>query len=406
MQLRNPNEPHRVATPLELLFDLIYVVAIASTAKGLHHSLLEHHFTDGILQFLLSFFILWNAWAEFTWFASSYDSDDTFYRLSVFVQMFGSLMIAVGIGQLFESGSFVIVTVGYTVKRLALLSQWLRIYKDEPSRREVAQRYLLATTLLQISWISLLFLPERLQLPIIAVMVIAELWSSRWVHGNEAGSWHPHHIAERYGLLVIIVLGEGILGTFNTISVLYNSHHGDITALGAIFFVGLGVMGLIFALWWLYFAMPFGHMLEQKRQRSLVFIFNYGHFFIFASLTGLGSALELVSDTLNSTGHGKYGEHGGHVMMSAQYAMAVLTIMLVIYLLALSGLRSMMMGKLTKNIWVLLGAVGILLFSYGLVMMGLPIVVGIWVSVLAPILMIMYVNRWTKSFAVNADVSG
>ena len=53
-----------------------------------------------------------------------------------------------------------------------------------------------------------------------------------------------------------------------------------------------------------------------------------------------------------------------------------------------------------------MGAMGILLFSYGLVMMGLPLVVGIWVSILAPMLMIMYVNRWTKSFAVNADVSG
>jgi low temperature requirement protein LtrA len=39
MIARSPTEPHRAATPLELLFDLVFVVAIAQAAEGLHHSI-------------------------------------------------------------------------------------------------------------------------------------------------------------------------------------------------------------------------------------------------------------------------------------------------------------------------------------------------------------------------------
>lgn len=56
MSGRNPNEHHRVATPLELLFDLVYVVAIAAAASGLHHALAHHHIASGLLNYALAFF--------------------------------------------------------------------------------------------------------------------------------------------------------------------------------------------------------------------------------------------------------------------------------------------------------------------------------------------------------------
>ncbi len=62
-------------------------------------------------------------------------------------------------------------------------------------------------------------LPLAPTLAIVAVLVAFEMigpFSAEHRHGPTP--WHPHHIAERYSLLVIIALGEVVLGTILTIS--------------------------------------------------------------------------------------------------------------------------------------------------------------------------------------------
>ncbi len=103
IQARDISESNRPSTTLELLFDLVYVIAVTAAANGFYNRLSEHDFS-GFLTFTVAFFILWNAWTSFTWFASGYDPDDWFYRLSVMFQMFGSLMIAANIHQFYEQG--------------------------------------------------------------------------------------------------------------------------------------------------------------------------------------------------------------------------------------------------------------------------------------------------------------
>ncbi|BBH70015.1 hypothetical protein ACTI_67000 [Actinoplanes sp. OR16] len=71
MRARRADEPHRVATPLELFFDLCFVVAVAQAAALLHHSVTGHHVADGLRGYLTVFFAIWWAWMNFTWFASA-----------------------------------------------------------------------------------------------------------------------------------------------------------------------------------------------------------------------------------------------------------------------------------------------------------------------------------------------
>src|SRR6478735_400197 len=102
MHPRSPHEGHRVATPLELLFDLVFVVAVGRAAAGLHHAIGAGHAVDGLMGYGMVFFAIWWAWMNFTWFASAYDSDDVPYRLLVFVQLTGALVMAAGIPVMFE----------------------------------------------------------------------------------------------------------------------------------------------------------------------------------------------------------------------------------------------------------------------------------------------------------------
>ena len=92
MVARNTEEPHRASTPLELLFDLCFVVAVSQAARELNDSLSHNHFSSGFVGYITVFFAIWWAWVNFTWFASAYDTDDAAYRLLTFVQIVGVLI--------------------------------------------------------------------------------------------------------------------------------------------------------------------------------------------------------------------------------------------------------------------------------------------------------------------------
>src|SRR5262245_39305795 len=161
MRARSPHEPHRVATPLELLFDLVFVVAIAEAADGLHHAVAAQHAADGLVGYVMVFFAIWWAWMNFTWFASAYDVDDLPYRLAVFVQITGALILAGGIPLMFATQRPNWATIGgYVLMRLAMVAQWLRASAADHERGATARRYAAGISVLQAGWIATMFLPS------------------------------------------------------------------------------------------------------------------------------------------------------------------------------------------------------------------------------------------------------
>ena len=103
---RDPDEPHRASTPLELLFDLSFVVGVATVAAELAHGVAEDHVAASIGHYLMVFFAIWWAWMNFSWFASAYDTDDVVYRLLTLVQIAGVLVLAAGVPAAFEHNDF------------------------------------------------------------------------------------------------------------------------------------------------------------------------------------------------------------------------------------------------------------------------------------------------------------
>ena len=110
MRARRRDEPHRAATPLELFFDLCFVVAVAQAAASLHHAVAEGHLGHALTSYLMVFFAIWWAWMNFTWFASAYDTDDAPYRLATLVQIAGVLVLAAGVPAAFADGDFTVIT--------------------------------------------------------------------------------------------------------------------------------------------------------------------------------------------------------------------------------------------------------------------------------------------------------
>ncbi|MQY11391.1 hypothetical protein SRB5_15070 [Streptomyces sp. RB5] len=321
MAARRPDEPHRVATPLELLFDLVFVVAVAQAAEGLHHAVAGHHTGDGILGFVMAFFAIWWAWMNFTWFASAYDTDDVPYRLAVFVQMTGALVIAAGVPRAMDGQDFGIVTLGYVIMRLAAVPQWLRAAAGDPERRTTCLRYAVGIAVLQVGWVARLALPDTAGTYGFLVLIVAELMVPWYAERGTLTTWHPHHIAERYGLFTIIVLGESILAAaFAVQGALDDEVHIRDLATTA----GGGLL-IVFSMWWLYFSAD-SHGLLTSLRASLSW--GYGHYAIFASAAAVGAGLALAVD-----------QAGGGSEVSDTTAAAMLTVPVAVFVLAVWALH-------------------------------------------------------------------
>jgi low temperature requirement protein LtrA len=313
MRPRDVDEPHRASTPLELLFDLSFVVAVSQAADQLSDALGVGHFHTAIVGYLMVFFAIWWAWVNFTWFASAYDVDDLLYRLLTFVQIVGVLILAAGVEGAFGTGNFTTITIGYVVMRVAMVAQWLRAASGDPAARPAALRYAAGITLLQVGWVLRLFLPEQAGLwafyPLAALEMLLPAWAERAADGAST-PWHPGHIAERYGLFTLIVLGECIAAVTVAIHGA-SSSHGLSAGLVA---VVIGAVLIVFSIWWWYFENPAEEGLRMSRQ--VAFLWGYGHYVVFGSLGALGAGLQLAAA-------GSHGAPSSSVATTAGLAVAV-----------------------------------------------------------------------------------
>ncbi|MBO3749044.1 low temperature requirement protein A [Streptosporangiaceae bacterium NEAU-GS5] len=296
MSARAIDEPYRVSSQLELLFDLTFVVAIAAVTAQLAHMVADGHALAGIVPFLQVFFAIWWAWMNFTWFASSYDTDDVLYRVLTMVQMAGVLVLAAGVPAAAKFDDYGAITLGYVIMRTALSAQWVRAAIEDPARRRTALRYAVGIMIVQAGWVLRLFavqsgmMAHSADLVAFALLVVCELAVPPWAERTSSTNWHPHHIAERYGLFTIILLGESVLATSRGVA-------GALEAADSsrpLVVMAVSGLVLLFALWWLYFLTPAGEGLTYRRQRS--YLWGYGHYGIFASLAALGAGLEVAAE--------------------------------------------------------------------------------------------------------------
>ena len=323
MRPRRTDEPHRVATPLELLFDLCFVVAVAQAAAGLDHSFVENHVGSGIVSYLLMFFAIWWAWMNFTWFASAYDTDDVPYRLTVLVQICGSLVLAAGIPRVFAGGSVIVIVIGYVIMRLAMVTQWLRAAASDPTHRSTALKYAAGITIVQVGWLLLLLVPQQWFLVGFLVLVVAELSVPALAERGNMTTFHRHHITERYGLFTVIVLGESVTAA----TIAFQSALDDTEDSAT--FIGLAVAGIVtlFGMWWVYFDHESAHRLTSLRA-SL--IWGYGHYFIFAAAAAVGAGLVVAVEFQQEHTEG----------LSRMLANLATTVPVAIYLLATGYLHA------------------------------------------------------------------
>ncbi|MDN4646879.1 low temperature requirement protein A [Curtobacterium sp. PsM8] len=318
MAPRDPAQRHRAATPLELLFDLVFVVAVGLAATNLHEIEAGGHLASAVFSYCLVFFSIWWAWVNFTWFATSFDTDDWLYRVMTVVQMAGVLVLAAGVHDAMVDGDFTIGIIGYVLMRLALVGQWIRAAVSSPRYRRTALRYAVGVVLVQVLWVASLALPLEFRPVATPFLILAEVLVPVWAEtGAETTQWHTHHLAERYSLFTLIVLGEGLVASANAVidALAHTEHLGSLLTLAA--------CGLVITvgMWWIYFSRE-----QHDHIRSLptALLFGYGHYVVFAAAGALPAGIEVAVQA--DAGHGGLTDAAVAATVAVPVALFVLSI--------------------------------------------------------------------------------
>jgi low temperature requirement protein LtrA len=379
---RDPEQPHRAATPLELLFDLTFVVAFSQAGDQTAHLLAEGHVGAALTGFGFATFAICWAWINYSWLASAYDNDDVFCRVATLVVMVGVLVLALGLPAAFHSideGQHLdtrVVVAGYVVMRVGNLALWLRAARHDVARRRVCLTYATAVGVAQLGWIAVLVVNPPLSVLWVPYLVLVAIEMSGPVlaERKDGGTpWHPHHIAERYSLLVIITLGEVILGTITAISAVVQTQGWTTEAV----LVAIAGTALAFGLWWVYFMLPSAEVLSRHRERS--FPWGYLHILLFGSLAATGAGLHVAAYVI---------EHEAHIgLVSAVLTTAVPVL---VFMTGLFVVYSLLLATFDPfHTLLFLGAVAALLLAVVVAGAGASMGVSLLVVVAAPLIVII-----------------
>ena len=297
----------------------------------------------GLRAYLMVFFAVWWAWMNFTWFASAYDTDDVAYRILTLVHMSGVLVLAAGVPATFARFDFTLVTLGYVIMRVAMLSQWLRAAAEHPAGRAVCLRYATGIALVQTGWIIRLWAPGVWTYVTFGALVLAEFAVPAWAESRGGQtSWHPGHIGDRYGAFTIIVLGEMITAT------LIGVHDAvDEPGVGStVLLIAAGGLVLAFGLWWIYFAGEAGRL----RRLSVALTWGFGHYLVWAAVAALGAGLSVALTA---------AVHPGQV--SARFAAVTVALPVIVFLLVLAWLHQLVATGVVGHRLLVLGGAGLVL---------------------------------------------
>jgi len=232
-------EDDQAVTPLELFFDLVFVLAITQVTSLLAADPTAHGLVRGVLMLAL----LWWGWVGYAWLTNTVNVDEGVVRLAYLAAMAAMLVASLAVPTAYTNDAMVFA-VAYFVFRGLHVVIYERSTRDRPdvnrAIRQLGPLMLLSAALIVV---GALF-DGAAQIAIWAVAIALD-YASPAIRGADDWSVSPEHFAERHGLIVIIALGESIVA----IGAGVTSPELDAQTIAAAV-LGIAAVG---ALWWLYF---------------------------------------------------------------------------------------------------------------------------------------------------------
>ena len=225
-------------TPLELFFDLVFVLALTQCTALMAA---EPTWT-GLGKGLLVLGVLWWAWVGYAWLTSVVDPEEGAVRLVMFAAMAALLVVALCVPDAFGDNAL-LFAIAYGLVRGAHIALFLLASRDDPAFRQSILGLAGGTALGVGLLIAAAFADGWVQGGLWVLALLLDM-GEPYLFGSEGWRLVPHHFAERHGLIIIIALGESI------VAIGVGAEAGVDT--GVVVTAALGV-AVAAALWWLYF---------------------------------------------------------------------------------------------------------------------------------------------------------
>jgi low temperature requirement protein LtrA len=225
-------------TPLELFFDLVFVLALTQCTA----LMADEPTWEGLGKALLILAVLWWSWGGYAWLTSLVDPEEGVVRIAMFGAMAAFLVAALCVPEAFGD-SALIFAVAYAGVRVAHLVLYTISSRDDPGLRASVIALSVSSAIGVGLLVAASFADGALRSALWIVAIVLD-YGGPYFFGVEGWKMMPSHFAERFGLIVIIALGESIVAIGAGIE-------GEIDA-GIVTAAVLGT-AIAAALWWLYF---------------------------------------------------------------------------------------------------------------------------------------------------------
>jgi low temperature requirement protein LtrA len=280
------------ASRLELFFDLAYVLVVLELANAFYADLSWR----GFVVFAALYVAMWFSWVGFTLYANRFDTDDVVYRiakLAATASIAGCAASASGATGEFSTAFALCFLAG----RVILLLLHLRAWRHVPEARPTIVVYLGCTAVSTVLWaVSPAFdggVRYGLWAAAVAMDALGPVLATR---REDRSPLHMEHLPERFGLFIILVLGEAVGGAATGVH--------DAKWAGAAVAVGIAGFVVAAALWWNYFSVTAGHSEEKLHETDdddgaegavadeRHDLFVYGHLPLSAGIVMVGVGIE------------------------------------------------------------------------------------------------------------------
>ena len=225
-------------TPLELFFDLVFVLAITQCTQ----LMADQPDWEGIAKGLLVLAVLWWSWIGYAWLTSVVDPEEGAVRLVIFAAMAGLLVASLAVPGAFDEAAFEFA-VAYALVRAAHIALFWIASEDDPQLRRSTASLGVSTAIACALLFGASFLDGPVQGAAWVVAIVID-FGGPLIFRSEGWRLVPEHFAERHGLIIIIALGESIVAIGAGVT-------GELT-IGVIAVAALGVT-LAAMMWWAYF---------------------------------------------------------------------------------------------------------------------------------------------------------
>jgi low temperature requirement protein LtrA len=351
----------RRTSPVELLWDLVFVFAVTQVT-----SLIAHELTwTGVGQGLLVLALIWWAWSAFVWAANATDPAGPALRVALLVSLISIFVTGLAIPHAFGADSTVFA-VTYAIVRFIHLG----LYTHASRQGNASWSAIVGFGSAAIAGMALLIAGSLIEgelrtlfwLAALAIDYAGPAWLTRErLVGLQAVA--VAHFAERYGLFIIICLGESI------VEIGIGASGGEIDS-GLVAAVALSLL-IVVGLWWIYFDRAAGAAEEELRTHDEPVLaaadaYSYIHLLLVAgivlfavgakwAIAGIGDELDPVARASLFGGVALYLL--GHAAFRLRMAGANGTLKLAAA--TVLGLEYLVLG--TSAAWVCLVAVAVVL---------------------------------------------